>query len=240
MAIGLVQSPSGNASIANSPTTLVASWAATAGGNLLVLMVSVTGTNPTVTTPLNWFQIISSVTSTISTYIFVFPSSTPGMTGLTLSCSAVNGGISASFFEFSGMPGSFNVTYGNGNAGTGTVVPQLVNQNIENTNELSLVLVANNATATFTSGSSRTSEWAGNVNGIASTTATTNVRNNTYWATNADGDTPLISGTLSGSVIWAAVTARLTSLTSGGITYDSIGGNSGILVGQFFQGMIGG
>jgi hypothetical protein len=79
------------------------------------------------------------------------------------------------------------------------------------------------------------------VNGIGSTGATTNTRNNTYWAVNTDSGTPLITGTLNTSVVWSVIGVRLATNDSGEVTNVIVGGSPGVLqTGQFFQGMIGG
>lgn len=245
MAVTLVQSPGGNASSANSPTSLVCSWAATVAGNLLILMVSATGTSPSVTTPGGWSVLASNPGASISTYIYCLPNNAGGLTGVTLSCSATNGGISASFLEFAGMPGVNSVEYTNTFSGTGTSVPQLITDTVLKTNELFLAFVASNATGSFSSSGSRTPEWAGNLNGIGSTNGTTNTRNNDYWATNGgSSSTPQIQGTLSPSVIWSAIGVHMLSSSSGAFSSplptNIISGNAGVVVGQFFQGMIGG
>jgi hypothetical protein len=243
MGITLVQSPGGNASTINSPTSLVCSWGATSAGNLLILMVSATGSSPTVTTPGGWTALGSNPGTSISTYLFTLANNAGGLTGVTLACSATNGGISASFFEFSGMPAANNAEYTNTFSGTGTAVPQLVTSNVQKTDELCLAFVASNATASLSTSGSRTPEWVGNVNGIGSTNATTNTRNNTYYGASVGTSTPFIQGTLSVSVVWSAICVRLLSSDSGPFSVPVIaiiGGNAGQVAGQFFQGMVGG
>jgi hypothetical protein len=148
--------------------------------------------------------------------------------------------------EFSGMPAANTNTYTNSFNGTGTAVPQLVTDTILNTDELCLAFVASDASASFSSAGQRTPEWVGNVNGIGSTNATTNTRNNDYWATNgSSSSTPQIQGTLNTSVVWSALAVRLKSSTSvplGSLNQviAVIGGIPGQLVGNFYQGMIGG
>lgn len=241
MAVSLVQSPAGVASSANSPTSLAVTWASTTAGNLLVLFVSVTGSaSPTVTTPTNWTVLQSITTTLISGYVFVFPNNPGGLTGLTLSCSATNGGISASFMEFSSMPPATNLEYSFTTNATGTVIPPLFTQNVGNTNDLSLAFIFSNATGSVSTLAFRSPEWAGNVNGVGSTAATTNTRNNTYWAVSIDGNTPTLAGSINVSVIWGAIVVRLVSTLSGHVTYTAAGGPPGIYVGPFYQGTIGG
>lgn len=237
----IVQSPAGQASSANSPTSLVVSWASTVAGNFLALMVTVTGSNPTVTTPGGgWIVASSVVTSTISLYLYVLPNNGGGLTGLTLSCSATNGGISAAFIEFSGLPPVMNVEYVNTRSGTSNNIPQMVLQNVVNTNDLHLIAVGHDPTGSIATQANRSVEWAGNINGAASTTATTNVRIDNFWAINADSDTPNLFATFSASVVWAAIAIRFVSTSSGAIANVMVGGNPGVMAGQFFQGMIGG
>lgn len=245
MAVTIVQSPGGNASSANSPTSLVVSWASTVAGNYLVLFASVTGSaSPTITTPGGWTVLASIPGTNISAYIYVLPNNAGGLTGLTLSCSATNGGISAAFFEVGGMGASPATEYTNTFSGNGTSVPQLITDTVLQTNELFLAFVASNATGTLSTAASRTPEWAGNINGIGSTTATTNTRNNTYWATNgSSSSTPQIQGTLSPGVIWAAIGAHIKSATSGPFSTPVlavVSGNAGQMIPGFYQGNIGG
>jgi hypothetical protein len=180
-------------------------------------------------TPANWSILAINQAANISTYILWYPNNPGGLTGFTLNCTATTGGISESFFEYTGLPILPTNTYQFKSSGTGTAIPQLFTQQVNNSSELCLALVASNATATFSSSSTRTVEWAGNVNGIGSTGATTNTRNNTYWAVNTDSGTPLITGTLNTSVVWSVIGVRLATNDSGEVTNVIVGGSPGVL-----------
>lgn len=239
MAIVLAQSPAGTASSANSPASLPVTLS-TGNNRLLFLFVTVTGTPPSCNTPGGgWAILASNVTANLASYVFWFPNA-PSISTVTLTCSATNGGITASFFSFNltTLPTMVPIVeFTNTQSGTGTTIQQLTNQRPANTNELSICYIGSQA-ATFTP--TMSGEWAGNVNGVASTGGTTNAQGNTFWAVNPNDSIPQLQGSLSASVAWNAFLVRLTSPDSGGLTYDVVSGNAGMLAGQFFQGMIGG
>lgn len=170
--------------------------------------------------------------------LFAFPNNPGAITTVTVTVTATNGGAAIMGYEFSGF-GASNlapVEFSTIVSGTGTAIPNLFPTNMPSPNEVVMYGTAADAVVTFTN--TQTPEFTTD-GGVSSTVATTNIALKCENATNASSTSPQASVSLSVSEAWKAIAARFQS-NQGNITYDSVGGQVGVYVGQFYQGSIGG
>ncbi len=237
MAVTRVQKVT-NQTAANSPASITATFASTTAGNLLLLFVAVSGSPVAITTPTNWTAIQVSTATDPMIALYAFPNNPGGITVVTVTVTATNGGAAVMGYEFSGF-GASNlapVEFSTIVSGTGTAIPNLFPTNMPSPNEAVVYGTAGDASVTFTQ--TQTPEFTSD-GGTSSTVATTNIALKCQNATNASSNSPQASVSLSVSEAWKAIAARFQS-NQGNITYDSVGGLAGVYVGQFFQGSIGG
>jgi len=209
----LVQSAAAASSV-NSPTTITPTLGSgSTQGNILLLVVAVTGTSPTVTTPANWTLIQSSVNSGISLYLFEIQNNLGGITSVAVTVSATNGGAVGALFEYAGdgvgLTGNIQTPeYTAATSGAGTSLPDLFYlKRIVNAQELNFVAAAA-FVATFSN--TQTGEFGANLipANNQSSVATTNVRLECYQGFNPGPTTPTFALGLSAGGGCAMVVAR--------------------------------
>jgi hypothetical protein len=238
----LVQSNTA-ASSAASPTSINPALSGNATpGNFLVVFVCVTGTSPTITSPTGWIAVRNSVSGSVAFGMFVLP----GCTAITgpgaITVGGTGGGAAASILEFSGMGPSatldlltmFNNTSTSPSSTSAATAKPLY------TNELLLAGLMFAAT-TITNTTGTTGEYSTAVASVVSTNGTPNAQIAVYWGVSLSNVTlPNFQATLGASVSWLVAYVRYASLNSQIIQDTNIGGVAGQLVGQFYQGMVGG
>lgn len=240
----------GNSGKANStvaaPTSITpALTVASTAGNFLLLVVSVTGTSPTITTPANWSNPVAVGSSpTTLTDVFIYPNNPGGITSVAVTVgSTTAGGAVASIYEFSGVSStlrSSSVTNLFTNNGVGTSGSIQTPNNFQTVDTLAVTVsgrVASTITPTFDSFYT----WSTSVQGAVSTGATTNVQQDVYWTEIlSSGPLPDFSATYGSSVNHEEIIILFSTLNSFKQNVTSVGGVIGTLVGQHYQGMIGG
>lgn len=241
MALQLLQQNS-VASNANQPTTITPTLGqASTVGNLLVLVVAVSSSAlPSIATPANWTNDQNIAIGVASLAIFHYFNNPGGITSVPVTLTNTNGGACACLMEFSG-------------SGTAPAVDFSGSQNGVSNNPLSFpypvpttkigelsiyALCSLPATQTVNT----TFEWSQVGTQLNSTNAVSNnCALSTFYAINNGPSTPEITGSaLSATVRWINNGVRYFTAGGGGITNDNISGNAGILVGQYYQGNIGG
>lgn len=244
MSYTLLSSAAKASSSVASPTSITSTYSpATSTGTLLVLCVCATGTNPTITTPANWSVLSYQHNASIASAIFYYPNNPGSITAVAVTVSASGGGAVASCFEFNGM-GTIaqKLLSGTANIGTGTAVPD-INANVlyqPNGNVLAVLLVAR-AAASFTSSFDTQAGWSSSQQAATSTNGTPNAQIDFYYTElSALGTNINTSGTLGASVANVEILGLFAGVDTTYPTFTPVGGTQGVLVGQFYQGMIGG
>ena len=208
--------------------------------NLAVLVIAALGTSPTIATPAGWTQVQKTQGTALSVAMYILPNAAGGATNPSSTLGGTITGWIAAMYEFSqtganeGLLQSFMLTnnvaqlanvYG---AASGQTIPQ----------QLFVYAVAR-ATATITA-QNTVLNWSNSVQPIAGVQG---LSLDMYWASNlaqGPGPYPSASGLLSGAVNSVQIGAILNSIAAQPFTETNVGGMPGQLVGQFFQGMIGG
>lgn len=212
----------------------------TTAGNLLILVIAAVGTNPTIATPAGWTPLRNNAGATLSVATFIFPANTGGATNPSSALGGTVTGWGAAMFEFSGQGAASQYETLVGSAILTSAVTGLSNvfpsgQNIPQSNMLWFYTVAR-ATATLATANGglnwSASQQAVNANGV---------QIDSFWATNpGPGPFPSGAGTLGGAVASNQVGAWFSSILAGVIDQTIVGGNAGVYVPVFHQGMIGG
>lgn len=238
MAIALKQSGQTSSS-AVSPTSITPSLGvASTAGNLLLLTVVVTGNPVSITTPANWTLVSSSTIAGALSVALFMQANAPSLTSQAVTITATGGGASASIFEFSGVGPTIQVeASGQANATSNSYGTGLTPATVPFANEL-LFYVVGFAAATLTP--SNSFEWSGNTAGAVSTGGTPNAQIANFWGISPGNFPSSIGGGFSASVVHGQVEGRFFVQGSDSITLDIVGGNAGIYVPTFYQGMIGG
>lgn len=237
MAISLLQS-NATASAAASPTSITPTLGSpSTAGTLLVLAVAATGSAPSITSPgAGWVAFGNSAPGNLARALFYMLNNPGGITSVPVTVSAATGGAAASIFEFSGVGIGAILEFSNAPANTNGAFANPYTSNVPLTNELWFCAVHFQAGVLTPT---TTPEWSAAVGAAVSTNGTPNAQIACFWAVNSSSNNPAISGTVS-SNNWAVRALRFQTGASNGISNDNIGGLAGQLVGQFYQGMIGG
>lgn len=248
MAIGLLQSAVTH-SVAPAPASITPTLGAgSTAGNLLLIVVVVSGSSPTITTPTNWTLIQSVGDATIRCALFAFPINSGGITSVAVTLgSTTAGGAAAGIFEFNGQ-------------GTLAQYQQLINSyNVAPVVSTSFANVfpngpISNSQQLFVYITGRVFGSSTQVNtGLnwsaalfdSSTGATTDVIFSLIWGVNpGPGMMPVTGGTLGSSVDHIQIGAHWNSIGDPTLGlpfgFTTVGGSRGCLVGNFYQGIIGG
>lgn len=236
MAQGLLQSATA-ASSAASPTSITPTLAAAStAGNLLIIAVAVTGTSPTITTPTNWASLGANSQAGLAFVLYRYENNPGGITSVVITVGGTGGGAVAAIFEFQGMtPYKFDTNATQASAGS----TSYANKALAVTTRYNDLLFYATAFAAATLTPSNTNEWSPVIAAI-STNGTPNAQLGCFWGLSVLNSTETMSGTFNASVVNAQTIARYIVAGSQQETYNNVGGMSGQLVGQFFQGMIGG
>lgn len=250
--VALAQSSTNNGTA--TPAT-PGSLTATAG-NLLVLLVAVQGTSPTISTPASWTQVQNSAGATLSTALFIRPNNPGGASNP----SATLGGTPAGWIA---VQAELTTTGSNEALISSAVTAQATAAltNIFPTNlgqalpgELFLYGVARTGNTTLTGATSGLNNWAppgypaGSSQWSASVQGQTNIQGlsiDLFWGTSTEAwpcPYPQGAGTLSGAVASVQIGAWLNSSATSPTTAKTanIGGGVGSYVGPFNAGMVGG
>lgn len=215
---------------------------ASTAGNFLVLVVCVTGTTPTITTPGGWTSIRNNVTNSIAIGVFILPNNAGGITAVAVTLGGTAGGAAASLFEFTGFPAvSINSLEISGIAtNAGSVNPKAVvsgNISTPQLNELIFAVVA--FAAANVNATANSFDLANSIGTGVSTSGAPNAQLACFWGTTLFAVVSQVNLTLNASVAWQAEVLRF-STQGQAITYNSVGGNPGTVWPQYNQGMIGG
>lgn len=225
-----------NGPISITPTLGSASTA----GNLLVMHVCASGTSPTITLPAGWTTVSNIANATLACAIFSFPNNTGGITGVSVTVSAPNGGAVASIIEFAGVGASAyqfatNVVTQNGTGPTLARDP-VVSAGAQG--QLIYTAIGFQA-ATFTpTGASAEWNFVPVIGGAVSTTATTNAQHQALWGITSYAS-PLLTATLGSTVTYIVITCHFNNVGSMPFSGCQVGGSGGSIT-PFYQGMIGG
>lgn len=246
MTITLLGNSAKAVSAANAPTSLVPTYSSgTTQGNLLVMVVACTGASPTISTPTNWTQCLLTTNSTSALAIYCWGNNPGGVTATTVNLTApTSGGACACVFEFAGVGVNTGGIVKDNAAGqgtgtaTGTVGP--INNTSQLANDTLIIYAVSRAASTITPTFDPFYGWSGSQQAAVSTGSTTNVQVDTYFLECLTGPFPKMQATLGASVAWIAGYQRFASINSNFNTATVNNGVSGILVGSFYQGMIGG
>lgn len=232
-------------------TPATATIANTGAGNLLVCIVAVLGTNPTIAGPSDnqWSQVQNKSGASLSFALFIRTNSPGG--SIAPSC-VLGGTVTGWIMEIFEFTQTNSNTSAQGSAMLTSAVAQLTNifptsgQTLYN--ELFVYAVAR-VTATLTPQNSfqqnsiqqaPLSVWS---NSVLPQAGVQGMSVDFFWASGLGqgvGQYPSASGLLSGAVASVAIAAWFNTVASQPTTETNVAGVPGQLVGQFFQGMIGG
>lgn len=216
---------------------------ATTAGNLLVLAVCVTGTNPFITTPAGWSVGQYSANSTVVLGVYYRAQNPGGITAVAVTVGGPTQGVVASVYEFSnGVTNQAQLLSANYSAnGTGTAVASLTpSAGVQYTRGLFLYAVGR-AAATLTPTFDIFYAWSASQQAAVSTAGVPNAQMDFYWLESSGyGPAPTASGTLGASVSFAQVNIMFVTTDSSIVNGTNVGGVSGIYVPTFHQGMTGG
>lgn len=238
MAITLVQSTS-VATSAASPVLITPTFTnPTKPGNFLVLVLSLTGTALSITTPAGWSSVDQKSSAGILAGLFVLPNNAGGITSVAVTIADTTGGASAALFEFNGIgPNASLEGFGDGSAtGTSfgaTALPAYVPDN----NELSFFVVGF-AAAVLTP--LNTPDWTGPVATAVSTNGVPNAQIACFYSFAQQGNLSNTGGSFNASVAFAIIQVRYFNEAKSPVVNTTNYGGRGIYVGAFNQGMIGG
>lgn len=233
-----------SASSASAPTSAtIGSIPATVAGNLLLFAVACTSSGtPTITSPGgSWTQIFNVSKSGLAYALFANLNNAGGVTSVSATLATTTaGGAVAHFAELQGIgTGQANDSQVTASGATATVAWPSISP-VLNNQELLYYGVAR-ASATYTP--NNTAEWnLGNVS-TTSTGATTNCSLDSFFGIMPyELSQPSGGGTLGSAVAnYIGFADFLHSLAFPmGLSYTPAGGNAGLYVGKFNQGMIGG
>lgn len=235
-----------SASVANAPTTASITSVATTANNLLLWIVTATSSGtPTIASPGGaWAALYNTSIAGLAYALYVQLANAGGITTITSNLATTTaGGACAGFLELASTPGSqawandFNTSY---NQGTTSVPWSNTITNVVKIGEFIFYCIHRQA-STLTN--KNTFEWNNNFGTTVSTGSTTNAQQDGFACLTGESlGQPAGGGTLSGAVPSALGYARFTSPISFPFNYPTApeGGNSGIYVPIFNQGMIGG
>lgn len=234
-------------------TPATATLAGVVAGDLLVCIIAVLGTSPTIATPTGdaWIQVQKTQGATLSFAMYILPNAGAGSHVPSAVLAGTVTGWILEVFEFTQTGANCGLQ---GSAVLNSAVAQLTNifPATGNTlsNELFVYAVAR-ATATMTPQNSfqglsvygaQTSlaAWSASVLPQAGVQG---MSLDFFWASGLGqgvGQYPQASGLLSGAVASVAIAAWLNTIATQPSNNDNIYGNNGVLVGGNYQGMLGG
>jgi hypothetical protein len=248
--VTLVQSGSNNGTTTPaSPGSLT-----TTAGNLLILIIGVAGTSPTIATPASWTQVQKVQGGSTSFAMYAFPNNTGGATNPSSTLGGTVTGWVSSMFEFNqcgsncGLQGSLIQSPGTSTIPNifanqiGQMPPQMLffyslfwngGQTLtpQNTG-----LAPINQSGVLVGGSS----WQGPVQSQANVQG---MSMQSFWGTNLAqgvGPWPGAAGILSSNISNREIAAWFNTTASNAQVGALVGGNEGIYVPTFYQGMVGG
>lgn len=207
-------------------------------GDLMLLFIGVIGTSPTITTPTNWTPIQTQFGSVMAIGLYALPAASGAQNPSAALGGTVTGWI-ACMFDFTGQGSSSQYEANQGSnviaATSNNVAGFFPSQSLPMTNMLLFYSICRQ-TATYTPANSglnwSATQQAASANGLAV---------DSFWATNpGPGPFPVAGGSLSASVVWKGASAWFNTINAQPVTTDNIGGNLGVYVPTFYQGMIGG
>lgn len=219
------------ASAATGGTSITPTLAASAVGSQLFLLVSVTATNPTITTPTNWTQVQKTQGAALASALYVFPNNPGGITAIatTIGGTSVQG-IASCAFEIAGCPAMLSTPeYSQQFVGTSSSAPIIYTVRQAFDSELWIMGFGYTSAAaplnTLTS-----PEWSAAIGFVASTNGAPNATVAAYW-TNPQGPSQPFDLHNFTTSAWIAFATRWLSTTSSAIT---LGRDGGVFVGQGF------
>lgn len=218
----LVQSNTGSTS-ASGPTSITPAFTGgSTAGNLLIMVIVVNGTSPSITLPANWLSAKNATNSTMGVAIFYIPGNAGGITSVTVTINAGTGGATWGMLEFSNMP----------NIGTSAILDAIsaVNASTSTTPNTALttpsaqngelvLAVAGFAPATVNS-QANTQDLQSTLALPASTVGTTNAQGQVYYGASLLNLLSALNVTLNASVLWRANIVRF--FANGGQYVDNV------------------
>lgn len=249
MANGLLQSNTAASAAASPASISPALAAASTPGNCLILVVCVTGTAVSITTPAGWTLIqTATIAATLSVAMFVLPNNVGGITSVAVTVTATGGGAAAAIFEFTGQGPTATVeSSANTTATSNSYANPGLSPLVPAANELMFYAIGL-AAATVTPANS--SEWSSVVGAAVSTSGTPNAQIACFWGNPYDPGigvvlapptfNSVIGGSLSASVAHGQVGARFFQGAATPVIEVTNGGFRAVLQPMFNQGMIGG
>lgn len=238
MAIALAQGASNTgAATPATPSSLTVS-----AGNLLILAIFVNGTSPTIATPAGWTLVQGVNGGATSMALFMQANTAGGATNPSSTLGGTVTGWACGMWEFSGQGSNANYEQLLGSNIINQSPPPLTNifagqanQNMPQSNLL-FVYAVGRATAVLTPANTGIA-WSATQNPVNAN----GVQLDFFWGTNpGPGPFPSAAGSLGAGVNCRTIGAWFSSALASPFTPANIGGQAGYLVGQFYQGMIGG
>jgi hypothetical protein len=231
-------------SAAASPASIVPTLGvASTAGNLLVLVVCVTGTTPSVTNPAGWTVIRNTVANSLAMAIYYLPNNAGGITAVTVTLGGTSGGATATILEYSNIPQAglvLDAVAYNLNASSATPSTSLSGTiagggQVSQVPEL-LFACAYFAAATVNS-NSNSAELSNSVANGVSTSGAPNAQTAAFWGLGTNQPFEQFTLNLSASVVWQVEMVRF--FTSGGQYQTFLGSGRGIVSPPYNQGSIG-
>jgi len=222
-------------------------------GNLLIATYALIGTSPTVGAPAGGWTNIQAVSgASVTLSVFMLPNNTGGAFNPSSTLGGTVTGWIASIYEFS-QTGANCQLQGSAQAsaatqqltnifsGQGQMIPNLLF--IYTVARATASIIAQNTGLTFVRPDGLApgaSGWSGSIQGA---NGVQGLSYDFFWGSNlaqGTGPFPSASGFISVAEVWKQVGAWFNTTATQPSVSDNIGGNSGIYVPPFYQGMIGG
>jgi len=229
------------ASAAAGPASITPTFGgASTAGNFLVLIVCVTGTTPSITTPGGWTSIRNNVTNAIAFGFFIFPNNPGGITSVAVTVGGTGGGAAAAMFEFTSMPNNISGAEVTGiftSVGTpnpivnvsGGIVPPFINE---------LVFCALAFAAATVNSNANTPDLTNSVGNVVSTSGAPNAQLACFWGLSLLNIPTGGNMTLGTSVAVQFEVARFLSAFGQAVDYTP-GSPRGAVWPPYYQGSIG-
>lgn len=234
-------------SVANAPASTTINCSATTPGTLLLWIVTATSSgSPVISSPGgSWVSVYNTSVSNLAYALYVQLNNAGGITTITSNLATTTaGGVCSGFLEIQAVTPNSNQLWSNDFSTSynqiGTTVPWTGITSYTSIAEL-LFYCSHRAASTYTP--NNTFHWNGGYGSGVSTGSTTNAQQDIYLGiTIEELGQASGGGSLGTSVANALGYARYNSSISFPFNYTSspVGGKSGVMQPQFFQGMIGG
>jgi hypothetical protein len=195
---------------------------------LLVLVVAVTGTSPSITNPANWTLTNTSNNANIMCKVYIMPNNVGGITNVAVTIGGTGGGAVAILLELAGASNIVTQTTANGNNVGSAAFNTPAFPISQEAGQLALYAVAYAAATLTLTNSANLAQAATDV----STSGTPNAQLNVYWGNTVYFVRTLVTGTFDASVAHAQALFVLNILGSVVYTRANIGAGDVVVVGQ--------